>query len=99
MTHTPLITSTLLDTIGVTMSDADRASLSEHFETVLDERVVNEITEELNTEQLEQLATMRTAPEQELAVWLQANVPDLREIIEDETAILIGELAEHAGKL
>ena len=93
-----LLNKQLLDDIGITLSDEDNARLSEHFETTLDERVAQEIVIELDDTQLTQLTELRNGPEAELGAWLQANVPDLKEIIEDETAILLGELAENSEK-
>lgn len=95
----PLITKALLDEIGVSLPDHEIELLSEHFETTLNERVINEITEELEVEQLQQLIDTHFDSESERAAWLQANVPALKEIIEDETAILIGELVEHSDRL
>lgn len=95
-----VITKQLLDDLGVTMSDQNREILSEHFETTLDNRVVNEIAEELDDDQLDQLNAMREqGTDEELAAWLKQNVTDLKEIIDDETAILLGELAEGSDQL
>lgn len=95
-----IITKRLLDDIGVKMSDQDLEVLSEHFETTLDNRVVNEITLELDADQLKQLNILQEQDaDEELGEWLKQNVPDLKEIIDDETAILLGELADGADKL
>jgi len=61
--------------------------------------VTNELIAELSDEQVDELAALRGGTDEELAAWLKQNVPDLKEIIEDETAILLGELAEHGDNL
>lgn len=95
----PLLTRALLTDLGITLTEEDYTSLAEHFESVLDERVINEIVVELEPEQAEQLATMQQSSDEDLANWLKANVPDLAEIVEDEIDILLGELAENSESL
>lgn len=95
----PLLSHELLEQIGVTMSPDDMDLLSTHFETTLDERVTNEVIAELSDEQVDALAQLREGSDAQLSEWLKQNVPDLKEIIEDETAILLGELAEHSDSL
>jgi hypothetical protein len=95
----PILTKTVLENIGITLSDEDYASLSEHFESTLNERVVDEIALELTPEQAAELATLEHADDTTISQWLQANVPDLGEIISDEVDILLGELAEGSSNL
>lgn len=95
-----VITKQLIDDLGVTMSDQNLEVLSEHFETTLDNRVVDEIAQELSVDQLKQLNAIREqGTDEELGEWLKQNVPDLKEIIDDETVILLGELADGADRL
>lgn len=91
-----LITQKLLQDIGISLSEEQAAALDQHFEGELDTRVINEIAEELDDAQLEQLTQLKNGSDEQLMQWLQVNVPDLNEIIEDETAILLGELAENS---
>lgn len=95
----PLLSRTILETLGINLSDEDYASLAEHFESTLDERVFDEIVLELSPEQAEQLATMRESSDEELLAWLRTNVPALPEIVADEVDILLGELAESSESL
>ena len=74
-------------------------SLAEHFEATLDERVINEIVLGLTPEQAQQLAELQQAGDDTILEWLQANVPDLADIVADEIDILLGELAENTGAL
>ncbi|OYX37121.1 hypothetical protein B7Z00_03850 [Candidatus Saccharibacteria bacterium 32-50-10] len=91
-----ILSKQLIQDLGIELSEQDYASLSEHFETTLQERVINEITMELSPEQAQELATMQSASDEDLLAWLQANVPDLAEIVSDEVDILLGELAENS---
>ena len=95
----PILTKTILDNIGIQLSDSDYASLAEHFETTLNERVVNEIALELTPEQAKELATLDHADDETVLQWLQTNVQDLSEIISDEVDILLGELTENSEAL
>jgi hypothetical protein len=91
-----LLDRSLLQNLGIELSDQDFASLEEHFDSTLRDRVIHEITEEITTEQAQQLATMQGAGEEQLQAWLTANVPNLNEIVSDEIDILLGELAENS---
>lgn len=95
----PILTKAVLDSIGIVLSDQDYESLSEHFESTLNERVVNEIALELTPEQAAELATLEHADDATVSAWLQANVQDLSEIISDEVDILLGELTESSDQL
>lgn len=95
----PLLSRTILQNLGIELSDEDFASLAEHFETTLDERVFNEVVLELTPEQAEQLAAMQQSSDEDVLGWLQANVPALPEIVADEVDILLGELAESSEML
>jgi len=91
-----LLDRTVLNDLGIEMSDQDYELLAEHFETTLRTRVIGEIVEELTPEQAQQLADMQNASDDELLAWLQANVPDFKDIVSDEVDILLGELAENS---
>ena len=91
-----ILSKQLIQDLGIELNEQDYASLSEHFETTLQERVINEITMELSPEQAQELATMQSASDEALLAWLQANVTDLAEIVSDEVDILLGELAENS---
>jgi predicted transcriptional regulator len=91
-----ILSKQLIQDLGIELNEQDYASLSEHFETTLQERVINEITMELSPEQAQELATMQSASDEDLLAWLQANVTDLAEIVSDEVDILLGELAENS---
>lgn len=94
-----ILSKQILEQLGIQLSDDDYASLAEHFETTLNERVFDEIALELTPEQAEQLAAMRESSDDELLSWLQTNVPALSEIVADEVDILLGEIAESSEEL
>jgi|APMI01.1.fsa_nt_gi hypothetical protein len=89
-----VINKQLLADIGIILSDEEYASFSKEYEAELDARIVNEIVESLSPEQLIQLNHYKNGPEQELQRWLHENVPKLSEIVEQETSILLGDIAE-----
>ena len=91
-----ILSKQFLEDLGIELGEQDFVSLAEHFETTLQERVINEITMEISPEQAQELAAMQSASEADLLAWLQANVPDLAEIVSDEVDILLGELAENS---
>jgi hypothetical protein len=96
----PLITRELLDEFGIELGNQDEASLLEHLNSTLEERVGTEITESLDEPQLKELVELQEkGTDEEIAVWLEKNVPDLQEITQDEIDILIGELAENSDAI
>lgn len=94
-----LLNKKFLDDIGVTLDDQTYAALSQHYEETLNDRVINEIVDELDERQLEELSSLKGGSTGILQQWLQENVPQLDEIIEDEIAILFGEIAENSDAL
>lgn len=94
-----LLSDNLLNDLGIELTPENRAALNKHFEITLNERVTREIVEELSEQQLEQLVSLKTAPDDELFSWLKSNVPELKEIVEDEIALLLGEIAENGDVL
>jgi len=91
-----ILTKSILEDIGIVLNESDYESLAEHFDTTLQERIFNEIAKELTDEQSEELAGLKNSPDDQIALWLTTNVPatTLKEIVDDEVAILLGELAE-----
>ncbi len=94
-----ILTPDIVRNLGIELAEADMQSLAEHFETTLDERVINEIVLGLTPEQAQQLAELQQAGDDTILEWLQANVPDLADIVSDEIDILLGELAENTEAL
>src|SRR5664279_1457550 len=96
----PIITKEHIDSVGITLDDQASAVLLTHLNDTLQERVGAEITESLDDEQLQQLLDIREkGDDQATAVWLQANVPELQTIIQDEIDILLGEVTNDADNI
>lgn len=91
-----LLSRDFLKELGISLNDESYIAFSEHYESHLRERVVDEITSELDEAQLAQLHLFESKSDEELQEWLKANVPQLKEIIEDEVAILLGDIAENS---
>lgn len=86
-----------LQSIGINLDEADVETTLTELNDTLNERIGTEITEALNDEQLDQLLTLQKADDQvAIAQWLEANVPELAEIVSDERDILLGEIADKA---
>lgn len=96
---TALLNKDFLTRIGVEIDDITYDLLSDHYEHTLNERVMAEVVNYLDETQLVELDTIKNADDETVRNWLAVNVSELDEIIEDEVAILLGELAEHADKL
>lgn len=94
-----LLTKEFLSSIGVELDEQSYQLLAEHFESTLQERIINEIVEELTPEQAEELARMHQAGDEKVYPWLVQNVPDLGDIVADEVDILLGEIAEDSEKI
>ena len=91
-----ILSQQFLQTIGVDLDEQAYQAFSEHFEETLGDRVIDEIIETLEEPQVQELVALREQDEEHLQTWLQANVPDLKEIVEDEVYILMDELVENA---
>lgn len=95
-----IITKETLDELGINLDGKDVEALLAHLNSTLDERVGAEITESLDDDKLRELLDLQqNASEETVGKWLQDNVPELDEIIEDEKDILLGEIAENAEAL
>ncbi len=89
-----LISREFLESIGVVIDDETYASFAEHYESTLSQRVIGEIVDELDEAQLSELSLFRDMDAEHLQTWIVDNVPQIGEIVEDEIAILAGEIAE-----
>lgn len=95
-----ILTREIIDTLGITLNDETYAALSDHVETTLQSRVIDEVVDELTPQKAQELADMQAgASDQQILEWLQTNVPDLGAIVADEVDILLGEIAENSDAL
>jgi len=91
-----LITQETLSEIGIDLNGQDVDALLAHINSTLQERIGAEISETLDDEQLKALLSLKeTASEDEVSNWLDQNVPELKQIAQDEIDILLGELADN----
>lgn len=91
------ITKDSLIALGIAVDDATADSLIAHLNETVNERVGLEITEQLDDDQLLELATLQeTASGEELGAWIAKRVPDYKQIVSDNIDIVIGELAAGA---
>lgn len=95
-----ILSRELLDNLGITLDNETYTALSDHFDTTLQSRVIEEVVDSLTPEKASELATLQgNANDQQILEWLQANVKDFAEIISDEVDILLGEIAENSDAL
>jgi len=93
----PVITPTLLAEAGIKIPEDQVADLIDHLNAELEERIGEEITNSLDDDKLEELVELqKTADDEAISKWLEANVPELGDIVQDEIDILIGEISENA---
>lgn len=91
-----LITEELLKEFGVELGGKDVPALLAHLNDTLHERVGAEVTESLDDNQLKELLDVQEkGSDEDVANWVEANVPEIKEITQDEIDILLGELAEN----
>jgi plasmid maintenance system antidote protein VapI len=90
--HT-IITDEILTALGV--SQEQLAGATEVLNEELRKRVGIAVLEELDEKQL---AEMKTVNKAELVEWIRERVKNVAEIVEEETAILMGEIVERRGK-
>lgn len=91
------ITESTLDNLGVDLGKQDKQSLLTHLNETLQERVGAEITESLDDDQLATLLDLQeNGSDEEVGNWLERNVPDFQQMVQDEIDILLGELAENS---
>lgn len=95
-----IITNDLLVAMGINLPDAQLDELVAQANSTLHERIGTEVTESLDDEQLKEfIEVQQTGDSAKTAQWLTDNISELKEIIEDERDILLGELAENAESI
>lgn len=94
-----LLDKTFLESVGITLDEDAYRLLADHYQETLMNRIEDELINELDEEQVIELSTLRDSTDQILQTWLAANVPQLREIIEDEIVILMGEIAKNSEQI
>lgn len=96
----PTIDPALLRSVGIALSPGKEAELIAQLQKTLEERVGLEIIDQLDDEKAAELENVSAEGDQEAqTAWIAANVPDYEQIVQDEYDVLMGEVAERAGKL
>lgn len=96
----PLITPALLASTGINIPDDEVADYLELINDQLLERIGEAVVETLDDDKLDTLEELQEkASDEELHTWMQANVPDLDAIIQEELDILLGDAAESSTTL
>lgn len=91
-----IITLELLKSTGITVPEEQLSPLLDYMNGVLEDRIGEAVVENLNDDELEELVALQeSGDDEQVQIWLDANIPDLAEIIEDEVTILLGEAAQH----
>lgn len=90
-----LITSQNLIDLGI--SEDKHEALLAHLNEQLEERIGIAITDLLDDEQVTTLLDLQeNASDAEVDAWLSQHIPNMEEVVQDEVAILLGELAENS---
>ena len=86
-----IVSRQLVEKLGLDLSDADLERLNHDALDQINKRVIEQIIEELEPAQLAELAQQDpNSPEFEL--WLEENVPQLEEIVGEETIFVLDEI-------
>ncbi len=93
------LTKEFLESIDIHIDDTTFAAFATHFDETLKDRILTEIIDELDDEQLAQLELLKNTDGDHVWHWVQENILDLSEIIQEEVDILLGELAENADHI
>lgn len=93
----PLITPALLASTGINVPDDQVEEYLDLINDQLAERIGESVIESLDEATVEKLADMQeTASDEELNNWMQANIPQLNDIIRQEIDIILGDAAENS---
>ena len=89
------VTLATLKSFGIKVDDTTAASLLEHINQTVEERIGAEITESLTDEQLKELiALQENGNEDQIGEWIAQKVPNYAQIVQDNIDIVVGEVAE-----
>jgi len=100
MNNNYTITKDNLTAIGINLTDEKMQSLLKHLNDELEERVGSALIEEMNEEQIDQYNELsKTANDEQIGEWLNDQIPEFNQIIQDEINIMLGDIAEKADAL
>ena len=96
-----IVTKAQLNSIGINLPEDQMQALIQHIEDTINSQIGEEIVESLDDDQLKELVQMQDndASAEEIDEWIRARVPEYDEIIEDNVAIVLGELANNSDAI
>ena len=96
-----IVTKAQLNSLGINRPEDQMQALIQHVEDTINSQIGEEIVESLDDDQLKELVQMQDndAPAEEIDAWIRARVPEYDEIIEDNVAIVLGELANNSDAI
>ena len=96
-----IVTKAQLNSIGINLPEDQMQALIQHVEDTINSQIGEEIVESLDDDQLNELVQMQDndVPAEEIDAWIRARVPEYDEIIEDNVAIVLGELANNSDAI
>lgn len=93
------LTNEFLESIGINLNQETFVEFSSHFDETLKERILSDIIDELSDDQLIEFEQLKDVDGDHVWHWIQNNVKDLKDIIQEEVDILLGELAENSDQI
>lgn len=96
-----IVTKAQLNSIGINPPEDQMQALIQHVEDTINSQIGEEIVESLDDEQLKELVQMQDndVPAEEIDAWIRERIPEYDEIIEDNVAIVLGELADNSDAI
>ena len=96
-----IVTKAQLNSIGINLPDDQMQALIQHVEDTINSQIGEEIVESLDDDQLKELVQMQDndASAEEIDAWIRERIPEYDEIIEDNVAIVLGELVENSDAI
>lgn len=73
-----------LHELGADMDDQTFQAFSDHFDHSLHQRIIDAIMHDLTPDQVAQVGNLKDTDSDQVWAWLQANVPNLGEIVKQE---------------
>ena len=96
-----IVTKAQLNSIGINLPEDQMQALIQHVEDTINSQIGEEIVESLDNEQLKELVQMQDndVPAEEIDAWIRERIPEYDEIIGDNVAIVLGELANNSDAI
>lgn len=91
------ITKAQLNAVGINLPDDEMEDLIQRAENEVNERVGEELFESLDDDQLKEFVAMQedeSVSDDKIAEWLAERVPDYKQIVDDNTVIVLDEVVK-----